>query len=267
MNILNKIVAHKKEEIETLQQKVSVKELKYYRHFSSEVSSLKNSLTENNGFPVIAEFKRRSPSKGDINITAELKDVISGYQKAGAAGISVLTDHHFFGGSNDDLSIARDQAKIPVIRKEFIINPYQIYESKAIGADAILLIAAVLEKEQARDLAALANYLGMEVLMELHDEKDAEKLNAYVDMVGINNRNLKTFEVNLEHAAQMASLLPGDILPIAESGIHSADDVLFLKNAGFKGFLMGEYFMKHNDPGQACMKLKEVLTSKQLKEN
>ncbi|MDN5290250.1 MAG: indole-3-glycerol phosphate synthase [Anaerophaga sp.] len=264
MNILDKIVAHKKEELKAIKQKVSVKELEYYRHFSIPVPSLKQSLTDNPDFPVIAEFKRRSPSKGDINADAKLKDVIPDYQKAGVAGISVLTDHHFFGGSSEDLSSARDLTSLPVIRKEFIIDPYQVYEARAIGASAILLIAAILEKEQARDLAALANYLGMEVLMELHDEQETEKINTYVDMVGINNRNLKTFEVNLEHAARLASSLPEDILPIAESGIHSTGDILFLKDAGFRGFLMGEYFMKHKNPGQACMKLKKELIQKQL---
>jgi indole-3-glycerol phosphate synthase len=264
MNILDKIVAHKKEELKTIKQKVSVKELEYYRHFSTSAPSLKQSLRDNPDFPVIAEFKRRSPSKGDINTSAKLKDVIPDYQKAGVAGISVLTDRTFFGGSSEDLSSARDLTSLPIIRKEFIIDPYQVYEAKAIGASAILLIAAILEKKQARDLAALANYLGMEVLMELHDEQETEKINTYVDMVGINNRNLKTFEVNLKHAARLASSLPDDILPIAESGIHSSEGILFLKDAGFKGFLMGEYFMKHKNPGQACMKLKKELIQKQL---
>jgi len=264
MNILDKIVAHKKQELHKTKQKVSVKELEYYRHFSSGVPSLKKSLKENTDFPIIAEFKRKSPSKGNINPDAQPREVITGYQEAGAAAISVLTDNRFFGGNNDDLSTARDLTDRPIIRKEFIIDPYQVYEAKAIGASAILLIAAILEKKQARDLAALANYLGMEVLMEIHDQQEIELLNIYVDMVGINNRNLKTFDVNLEHAANLASILPTEFLPIAESGIHSAKDVLFLKEAGFKGFLMGEYFMKHKDPGEACMQLRNELSKIQV---
>jgi len=263
MNILDQIVTRKKEEIEAIKEKVSVKELQYYRHFKTPVPSMKQRLLENEDFPVIAEFKRRSPSKGDINGKANIADIIPGYAAAGVAGISVLTDNHFFEGTNEDLTTARDLTNIPIIRKEFIIDPYQIYEAKAIGASVILLIAAILEKEQARDLAALANDLGMEVLMELHDESEAQKLNIYTDMVGINNRNLKTFEVNLKHAANLASSLPDDILPVAESGIHSPEDFMFLKEAGFNGFLMGEYFMKHSDPGKACLEFRKKVTSKQ----
>jgi indole-3-glycerol phosphate synthase len=263
MNILEKIVAAKKEEVHSARQKVSIKELEYYRHFNAPTFSMKQRLLENQSFPVIAEFKRRSPSKGDIHANAEIKNIIPGYAKAHVAGISVLTDQQYFGGSNEDLSAARDLTTIPLIRKEFIIDPYQVYEAKAIGASTILLIAAILEKEQARELAALANYLGMEVLMELHDKSETEKLNLYVDMVGVNNRNLKTFEVDLENAANLANSLPSDMLPVAESGIHSPKDFIFLKEAGFRGFLMGEYFMKHDNPGEACQKFKEEIDQKQ----
>ncbi|MFO8000644.1 MAG: indole-3-glycerol phosphate synthase TrpC [Marinilabilia sp.] len=259
MNILDKIVARKKEEVRTAKEKISVKELQYYRHFQAPVVSLKQRLLDNEEFPVIAEFKRRSPSKGDIHAGASVKDIIPGYAAAGASGISILTDNHFFGGSNDDLSTARDLTNVPIIRKEFIIDPYQVYEARAIGACTILLIASILEKNQARELAALANYLGMEVLMELHDANETDKLNIYVDMVGVNNRNLKTFEVNLQNAAELASSLPPGMLPVAESGIHSARDLLYLKEAGFKGFLMGEYFMKQEDPARGCKDLKNEL--------
>jgi indole-3-glycerol phosphate synthase len=260
MNILDKIVANKQEEVNATKNKVSVKELKYYRHFSAPVTSMKDNLKKSD-FPVIAEFKRQSPSKGLIHADAKVEKIIPGYANAGVAGISVLTDFHFFGGCNNDLSKARDLTDTPIIRKEFIIDPYQVYEAKAIGASTILLIASILKKKQARELAALANYLGLEVLMELHDENEVEILNSYVDMVGINNRNLKTFEVDLQHAANLISMLPAHILPIAESGIHSAEDFRFLQNAGFKGFLMGEYFMKHADPAQVCADFKAEVTS------
>ena len=256
MNILDKIVERKKAEVAEAKQRTSIKELEYYRHFNAPVTSLKQSLISNQEFPVISEFKRCSPSKGNINADAKVKVIVPGYSRAGVSGISVLTDKDFFGGCNNDLSEARDLTETPIIRKEFIIDPYQIYEAKAIGASAILLIAAILDKQQAFDLAALANYLGLEVLMELHDESETEILNSYVDLVGINNRNLKTFEVNLKHAANLASSLPDNMLPIAESGINSPEDFHFLKDAGFKGFLMGEYFMKNENPAQACMDLR-----------
>jgi indole-3-glycerol phosphate synthase len=260
MNILDQIVLHKKKEIEAAKKKVSIKELANYRHFSAAVPSLKKSLLSHPDFPVIAEFKRQSPSKGLIHEEAKIKEITPAYEKAGVAGISILTDAHFFGGHQLDLCEARDLVKVPLLRKDFIIDPYQVYEAKAIGASTILLIAAILGKAQSNDLAALARELGMEVLMELHSEKEAELLNSYVDMAGINNRNLKTFEVNLEHAANLASILPSDIPAIAESGIHSISDFKFLKEAGFKGFLMGEYFMKQARPGEACQKFKEELT-------
>ncbi|WP_010663269.1 indole-3-glycerol phosphate synthase TrpC [Marinilabilia salmonicolor] len=264
MNILDKIVAQKQKEVTAAKDNVSIKELKYYRHFTAPTASIKEHLIKKSDFPVIAEFKRQSPSKGQIHANAKVEDIIPGYSEVGVAGISVLTDTQFFGGYNDDLSKARDLTDTPIIRKEFIIDPYQIYEAKAIGASAILLIAAILKKQQAAELAALANYLGLEVLMELHDESEATMINSYVDMVGINNRNLKTFEVDLQHAANMISLLPSHILPIAESGIHSADDFRFLRNAGFQGFLMGEYFMKHPDPAQVCANLKAEVIGKSV---
>ena len=259
MNILDRIVARKKEEVRAAKEKVSVRELQYYRHFEAPVFSLKQKLTANQEFPVIAEFKRRSPSKGEIHAGAQIKDIVPGYAQAGVSGISVLTDSDFFGGDNEDLSAGRDLTRVPLIRKEFIIDPYQVYEAKAIGASAILLIASILTKKQALDLATLANYLGMEILMELHDRSEMDKLNLYVDMVGVNNRNLKTFDVDLQNAIDMASSLPEEMLPIAESGIHSAEDLLHLKEAGFKGFLMGEFFMKHNDPAGACQEFKNKL--------
>lgn len=252
MNILEKITARKKEEVELAKNRVSLKQLEYYRHYTEKVPSFCESLQRCEPTGIIAEFKRKSPSKGDIHAGARVEKIVPGYEQAGAAGISVLTDSDFFGGCNDDLTRARDLVKLPIIRKEFIIDPYQVYEAKAIGASAILLIGAILEKSQALELAALANTLGMEVLFEIHHEAELDLLNNYVQMVGINNRNLKTFEVDLEQSIRLASQLPTEMIPIAESGIASVDDYLKLKSAGFKGFLMGEYFMKHSDPALAC---------------
>ncbi len=263
MNILDEIVEYKKIELENARRNVSEAELIASPYFSVEVPSLKKSLLSHSEFPVIAEFKRRSPSKGDIHKNALVKEIVPEYEKAGVSGISILTDQHFFGGHNSDLSEARDLVSLPLLRKEFIIDPYQIIEAKAFGASTILLIAAILDKVQARNLARLAKSIGLEVLMELHGEKETELLNEYIDMAGINNRNLKTFEVNLEHAAKLASTLPPEMLPVAESGIASIHDLLFLKKAGFRGFLMGEYFMKQANPGEACLKFMQGLQVEQ----
>lgn len=253
MNILDKIIAHKKEEVAHVKSQVSIKQLEYYRHYNQKAPSFCKNILKEGSTGIIAEFKRKSPSKGDIHAGAKVETIVPGYEKAGVAGISILTDQQFFGGCNDDLSHGRDLVKLPIIRKEFIIDPYQVYEAKAIGASAILLIGAVLDRTQTLELAALANTLGMEVLFEIHDEKELNQLNSYIQMVGINNRNLKNFHVDLDQSIRLAAQLPKEMVPIAESGIGSPEDYLKLKNAGFKGFLMGEYFMKHPDPATICM--------------
>jgi len=262
MNILETIIARKKEEVDTAKKNVSLKQLEYYRHYNANVPSLTESILKPGANGIIAEFKRKSPSKGDINAAAKVENIIPGYENAGVAGISILTDSDFFGGKKDDLTKGRDLCSLPIIRKEFIIDPYQIYEARAIGASAILLIGAILNKQQTLELASLANSLDMEVLFEIHNEKELDLLNNYINMVGINNRNLKTFDVDLEQSIRLANQLPDNMLPIAESGIASIDDYLYLRQAGFKGFLMGEYFMKTKDPAIACSNLCEKIKEK-----
>ncbi len=251
MNILDKIVAHKIAEVKQALKSVSVEQLMEQPLFNDAVPSLKNSISSPEKTGVITEFKRQSPSKGIINSTAQVEEVAQGYEKGGSSALSILTDSQFFGGCNEDLTKARTVTTIPILRKDFIIDAYQVYEAKAIGASAILLIAAILDENQAKELGALANYLGMEVLMELHAPEEATKLNPFVDVVGINNRNLKTFEVNLQQSIQLANQLPQDKLKISESGIHSPEDVFYLRKNGFDGFLIGENFMKTNNPAQA----------------
>jgi indole-3-glycerol phosphate synthase len=262
MNILDKIVARKMEEVALAKSSVSLKQLEYYRHYSEIPPSFREHILREGSNGIIAEFKRKSPSKGDIHAGAEVGKIIPGYEKAGVAGISILTDRDFFGGHDEDLTKGRDLCKLPIIRKEFIIDPYQIYEAKAIGASAILLIGAILERAQALELASLANSLGMEVLFEIHDEDELKLLNSYVQLVGINNRNLKTFKVDLEQSMRLASQLPVGMVPVAESGIGSIDDYMMLKEAGFKAFLMGENFMKHADPGTACMEFCNTINAR-----
>ncbi len=252
MTILDKIIKYKRSEVEEAKKRVSVQELMYYRHFDKKVPSLKEYLLNPNKTGVIAEHKRRSPSKCVINDKVDVRDVVVGYESAGASAVSVLTDIEFFGGSNKDLTTARDVISIPILRKEFIVDPYQVYEAKAIGASAILLIAAVLTPEETKELGSLASYLGMEVLMEFHDETELNRMNSYVDVAGINNRNLNTFKVDLNRSVELADKLPSNIPKVAESGISSVEDLLFLQSKGFSGFLIGENFMKSDNPGGAC---------------
>ncbi|MBR8536481.1 indole-3-glycerol phosphate synthase TrpC [Carboxylicivirga sediminis] len=262
MNILDKIVAHKKIEVQQAAKTISQEQLMDQPLFNEAVPSLKGSIADPGKTGVITEFKRQSPSKGIINGNATVEEVVTGYEKAGSSALSVLTDQQFFGGCNQDLTTARAVTSIPILRKDFIIDPYQVYEAKAIGASAILLIAAILDVNQAKELGALANYLGMEVLMELHAPEETDKLNPFVDVVGINNRNLKTFVVNLEQSIQLANTLPADKLKISESGIHSPEDVFFLRENGFDGFLIGENFMKTSNPAEAFARFAKAIAVK-----
>ncbi|MDR1370059.1 MAG: indole-3-glycerol phosphate synthase TrpC [Dysgonamonadaceae bacterium] len=248
MDILNKIIAQKRIELSQYMQVVSLDQLRtMFLNCRTAQHSLKNALSQS-ATPVIAEFKRKSPSKGFINESADVKDIIPGYARSGAAGISVLTDRQFFGGNIGDLKLARTLTDLPLLRKDFIIDEYQLYVAKAIGADVILLIAAALTVEQTLRLARKAKTLNLEVLLELHDEKELGHINEYVDIVGINNRNLKTFSVDIDASIRLADRLPADLMRISESGISQPETIVHLMDAGFRGFLIGECFMKAPDP-------------------
>ena len=252
MNILNQIVSDKKREIILKKAVVSVAQLEASDLFKTTTISLKNSLQKSK-YGIIAEHKRRSPSKAIINQSLSLEEVVYGYEKADVGGISVLTDSKYFGGSLEDLVLARARVKIPILRKEFIIDEYQILEAKANGADAILLIASILTKAEIKKLSEFAKAIGLEVLLEVHNQKELEKsVMPSLDMIGVNNRNLDTFEVNLNTSRELARLIPNEFLKISESGISSAKDVIELENFGFQGFLMGENFMKTANPGEAA---------------
>jgi len=247
MNILDQIIQQKRSEVEDRKKKVSISELEKGVYFDRGTLSLKESLEKRNRTGIIAEFKRRSPSKGVINDKADIIDVTTAYFESGASALSVLTDKNFFGGSDEDLVEARIN-QIPILRKDFIINEYQVTEAKSIGADVILLIAACLSPKEVKRLATFAKSLGLEVLLELHDERELEHICDETELIGINNRNLKTFEVNIEQSLIMGQKIPGDKIKIAESGIRSVDDIMMFKENGFKGFLIGELFMKEADP-------------------
>jgi len=215
--------------------------------FRRQSLSLKNSLLAGERTGIIAEFKRKSPSKGIINDRAVATDVAEAYFNNGASAISVLTDEKYFGGINADLTAART-LNIPILRKDFIIDEYQIIEAKSIGADVILLIAANLSPTEVKQFAAVAKNLGLEVLLEIHNEAELEHICDEVDLVGVNNRNLKTFHVDIQTSLNLVTKIPKEKPAISESGISDVETILTLKAAGFKGFLIGENFMKQPDP-------------------
>ncbi|MBC7864485.1 MAG: indole-3-glycerol phosphate synthase TrpC [Bacteroidia bacterium] len=252
MNILEKIISYKKKEVENRKSLFPAKLLEQSVYFSSPCVSLKKYLKREDKLGIIAEIKRKSPSKGNINPYVNIERTSIGYMMAGASALSILTDTEFFGGKNEDLTTARKYNYCPILRKDFIIDEYQIIEAKSIGADAILLLANVLSVEETKKLTAFAHSFGLEVLLELHDENELGHISAETDIVGINNRNLKDFKVNLEHSINMLNKLPKEKMKIAESGISAALDLTILRDAGFDGFLIGEFFMRHSRPEEKC---------------
>ena len=252
MNILDKIVADKLVDVELRKKVVPVSQLKNSALFERETFSLSEKIKNSNS-GIIAEFKRRSPSKSVINQDLNVQDVARGYELAGVCGMSILTDGKYFGGSLDDLLIARASSNIPILRKEFIIDEYQILEAKSFGADAILLIASVLTKNEMQDFANFAKNLGLEVLLEIHNEGELEKsLNVNADLMGVNNRNLKTFEVSIENSKKLAEKIPANFVKVSESGISDPAVINELKKYDFKGFLIGENFMRTSKPGESA---------------
>ena len=252
MNILDKIVIDKRREVATKEKILPIDFLQKSPMFLSETNSLAKNIISGSG--IISEFKRRSPSRDVINHKSSVIDVVQGYGEAGVSGISILTDTKYFGGSLDDLIQARNTVGLPILRKEFIVDSYQIYEAKAFGADAILLIAGILKESEIIRFSGLANKLGLEVLLEVHNEEELKKSDlTYVNLVGVNNRNLKTFEVTLETSRRLSTLIPEDKIKISESGISSISAIQELINFGFSGFLMGENFMKTEDPGETAV--------------
>ncbi|WPR74301.1 indole-3-glycerol phosphate synthase TrpC [Algoriphagus sp. NG3] len=253
MNILDRIIAQKHAEVAEKSSLVPVKLLEQSIYFESKVVSMKSYVTNPDKSGIISEFKRKSPSKGWINGTASVESVSIGYMQAGASALSILTDKDFFGGANEDLKSARKYNYCPILRKDFVVDEYQILEAKSIGADCILLIAAALEPARLKELAAFAKSLGLEVLMEVHDGEELDRsLCDDLDLVGVNNRNLKTFEVSLDTSLELVSRIPSSFLKISESGISKPETLVELKSAGFDGFLIGENFMKSARPEQAA---------------
>jgi indole-3-glycerol phosphate synthase len=252
-NILEKIIATKKREVLERRELFPTKLLEREIYFSSPVVSLSYYLSREDLVGVIAEIKRRSPSKGVIREHISVEDISIGYMQAGASALSVLTDKEYFGGSSADLKIARKCNYAPILRKDFIIDEYQIVEAKAIGADVVLLIAAALTPKECGVLARQARSLGLEVLLEVHSKVELEShFSEEISLVGVNNRDLKTFNVSIDLSHQLISEIPKTTVAVAESGISKPEDLVALKKAGFKGFLIGETFMREGEPQEAC---------------
>lgn len=254
-DILQEIIENKAIEVAAQKSLVPQEALLERIKSMSPTRSMKQALASSNS-GIISEFKRRSPSKGWIKESGDPTVVTVGYQAAGASALSILTDKNYFGGSLKDIEAARPLVNIPIIRKEFIIDEYQLLEARAVGADAVLLIAAALEVEHCHKLLEKAHELGLEVLLELHNESELKYITPEVDMVGINNRNLGTFHTDIANSYKMAELLPKEMVKVSESGISNPKTVAELQKAGFKGFLIGENFMRTEDPGKA---LKEFI--------
>lgn len=260
MNILDKIAQHKRKEVDQRKTLYPTQLLEKSIYFDSPTVKMTDYLTRENASGIIAEFKRQSPSKGAINIYANPEQIPLQYMQAGASAISVLTDQNFFGAKERDLETARKFNYCPILRKDFMLDEYQIVEAKAMGADCILLIAKMISPEEVTQLSSFAKSLGLQVLLEVHDEEEIRtNETAQVDLIGINNRNLDTFEVSIENSIRLAEMLPGELIKIAESGINDPGTVNLLKKEGFDGFLIGEYFMKDSEPGTKCQQFIKAL--------
>lgn len=261
-DILKKIIARKREEIAERSQQVSLDEM-VERAAAADacrgfVASMKNKLAAGQA-AVIAEIKKASPSKGVMREHFVPAEIAASYEKGGAACLSILTDKDFFQGSEEYLQQARAACSLPVIRKDFIIDPYQVYEARAINADCILLIVSALEDAQMKMLAELAAQLGMDVLVEVHDADELQRmLPLNLPLVGINNRNLRTFEVSLKTTLDMLDSISGDRIVVTESAIHTEEDVALMRSHDVNAFLVGETFMRADDPGEQLAKLFSV---------
>ena len=252
MKILDNIISDKKIEIETLSKIVSISDLEKQKDFTKQSKSLKESIKKSKS-GIICEFKRKSPSNGNINYTSNISDVIKGYEKAGAVGVSILTNKKYFDGSISDINDVKTSIEIPILRKEFVISEYQIIEAKSIGSDSILLIASILSKEQIKNYSSLAKSLGLEVLLEIHSIDELNKVSKYdIDIIGVNNRNLDTLEIDIKNSIEIFKKIPGEFIKISESGISKVESIVKLNKVGYDGFLIGENFMKSSKPEESA---------------
>lgn len=249
MNILDQIKQHKLVEVSRLKREFNLSDFSDFESFESPRNSLAHALKQSDT-GVIAEYKRKSPSKPIINLDLDVEQVITAYANNGATGISVLTDAHFFGGNLTDLSVARKTTNLPLLRKDFMLDVHQIHQAKAHGANCILLIAAMLDPLQLHELSLAAQEIDLDVLLEVHNQEELQNnLWQSVDIIGVNNRNLKDFNTSISTSQGLAKHIPQEYVKISESGIHTSADVKVLQSYGYQGFLIGERFMKHQQPG------------------
>lgn len=268
MSILQEIIAHKKAEVAERISLYPIKLLEQSIFFTGQTVSLKKYILRQDKSGIIAEFKKKSPSKGMINPYAEVERTSIGYMQAGASALSVLTDKKYFGGSNEDLTTARKFNYCPILRKDFVIEEYQIVEAKSIGADAILLIAAVLSPQRLKELAAFAKTLHLEVLMEVHSLEELQNnLHPEVDLIGVNNRNLNTFVTDIAVSKELARHIPQEFVKVSESGISNPATLIELQEWGYEGFLIGENFMQHSRPEQAAARFIHEFHQLRVKKN
>lgn len=245
--ILNTIVDQKQAEVKQLKSNYSIRDFESFELFDANTLSFTDAFKQSD-FGIIAELKRKSPSAGTIQSNLNIKDQSKIYEKAGAIGISCLTDQTFFGGSNEDLTFLKKNTQLPILRKEFIIDEIQIFEAKAIGADAILLISEILEPEVALHFTIIAHSLGLEVIMEAHDRINLSKINEHADIIGINNRNLHMQTTSLDASRELFDFIPNEKICISESGIKTRDELIELDRIGYHGALIGESILKQDDP-------------------
>ncbi|MEO0626282.1 MAG: indole-3-glycerol phosphate synthase TrpC [Bacteroidota bacterium] len=261
-NILEEIMTQKRSEVKRRQAERPLSSLNDSPYYDRDRHSLRSAIEGSDDFGIIAEFKRRSPSQKDINLGADPQQVAAGYQRAGVAGMSVLTDELFFGAKPNDFAQVRETVEIPLLRKDFVWHEYQIFEARSMGADAVLLIAACLEPNQLHELAIAAKENELDVLCELHTAEELKHINDAVDIVGVNNRALKNFTEDIGHSRRLIDQIPPQFLTISESSIDDPDQVLDLRRVGYKGYLIGTYFMRHPDPGSACSRFITTLHEK-----
>ena len=260
MSILKNIVIDLKKELKLKKRIIPISEYKKTSLFARNTISMSDSIKKNN-FGIIAEFKRRSPSKNEINNKLSVHEVCRNYQIFGASGLSILTNLKYFGGSLEDLALARSACTLPILRKDFIIDEYQIYEAKAFGADTILLISSILTRDEIANLSKKAKELNLEVLLEVHNNEELkEGLVEHVDIIGVNNRNLKSFKTDIQISEKLFNQIPDKFLKISESGLNNDSSIKKLKKIGYQGFLIGEKFMVSSDPGKELKKTLENLT-------
>lgn len=267
-NILNEIVLHKRKEVEQRKATLPLNDLERSGAFDRRTYSIREYLLRPDKCGIIAEIKRKSPSRGVINSAISVGTVAKAYVRAGVSALSVLTDQDFFGGSHADLLEARVDNVCPILRKDFTIDEYQVYEARSLGADAILLIAAILSEKEVKAFTNLAHSLALEVLLEVHDEDELKRnLNANVDLIGVNNRDLKTFRVDLDTSRRLAPMIPPGATAVSESGIETPADIMRLRKSGYRGFLIGQTFMQQPDPGKAALEFVSELKKLEMNEH